>query len=226
MILARTTETPKYNKAYLEQRYPGFTVVGDRQGWFYPVESTKVVFCSVGWKSLVEDVRAHLKGNGLPVDPNLSLSMQEWWCREVDKTNCADPVNPSLRDLPALAERFLRTAKDFVFKGGQRVSQEEAERRAAICASCPMNVSGEFCNTCFLRGMVASTVAMVTGWKTSRDAELKTCGVCGCALKVKLALPVDSMDHKDLKDQWPNHCWMRPTEAPSASDTPTEEETL
>jgi hypothetical protein len=223
MILARTTESPKYNRAYLEARYPEYTILGDRSGWFYPVTQTRVVFVSVGWKSLVEDVRNHLKGNNLPVHPNLSLEMQEWWCREVDRTNCADPVNPGLRDLPALAERFLRTAKAFIFDGGQRVSQEEAERRAAICAKCPMNVSGEFCNTCFLRGMVASTVALVTGWKTSRDAELKTCGVCGCELRVKLMMPVETMDDKALRDQWVEGCWMRPTVAPLAPETPSPE---
>lgn len=226
MIVARTTETPKYSKAYLEERYPGYTILGDRHGWFYPVEATKCVFVSVGWRSLVDDVRSHLKGNGLPVDPNLSLSMQEWWCREVDKANCADPVNPGLRDLPALAERFLRTAKDFVFKGGQRVSQEEAERRAAICASCPMNVSGEFCNTCFLRNMVASTIAMVTSWTTSRDAELKVCSVCGCKNSIKVFIPVENMNDKTLAEHWHSSCWMRPTEDHAASETQPPEETL
>jgi hypothetical protein len=213
MVISRFVESPKYNRAYLEARYPEYTILGDRSGWFYPVESTKVVFCSVGWKSLVEDVRNHLKGNNLPVHPNLSLEMQEWWCREVDRTNCADPVNPGLRDLPALAERFLRTAKAFIFEGGQRVSQEEAERRAAICAKCPMNVKdGSFCATCFLRGMTASTLALATGWQTTRDSELHYCGICSCKLSLKVHLGKESMDHKELRSEWVEGCWMRDSE--------------
>jgi hypothetical protein len=227
MIVARTTETPKYSKAYLEERYPGYTILGDRHGWFYPVESTRCVFVSVGWKSLVDDVRSHLKGNGLPVDPNLSLAMQDWWCREVSSDNCSEPPTPGLRDLTAWAERFLRTAKDYVFKGGQKVPQEEAERRAAICAKCPLNSKdGSFCATCFLRGMTASAVAMTTGWTSSRDSELHYCKNCGCKLALKIHLEREIMDHKEIRDGWWSGCWMRPTEAPSASETQAEEETL
>jgi hypothetical protein len=226
MVLARTTETPRYNKAYLEERYPGFTILGDRQGWFYPVEATRVVFCSVGWNSLVEDVRAHLKGNGLPVDPNLSLSMQEFWCREVSAENCSEPANPNMKDTVAMAERFLRTAKAFVFSGAEKVPQEEAERRAAICADCPMNVTGNFCTSCFMRNMVASTVAMVSGWKTSKDDKLKACGVCSCDLKIKVHVPKDQMNYKELDGLWAEKCWMRPTEALSASETQPPAETL
>jgi hypothetical protein len=208
MVLARTTETPRYNKAYLEERYPGFTILGDRAGWFYPVPQTRVVFCSVGWKSLVEDVRNHLKGNGLPVDPNLSLTMQAWWCSNVSAENCSEPANPNMKDTVAMAERFLRTAKAFVFSGAEKVPQEEAERRAAICAECPMNVTGNFCTSCFMRNMVASTVAMVSGWKTSKDDKLKACGVCSCDLKIKVHVPKDQMNYKELDGLWTERCWM------------------
>lgn len=227
MIVARTTETPKYSKAYLEERYTGYTILGDRHGWFYPVEATKCVFVSVGWRSLVDDVRSHLKGNGLPVDPNLSLAMQDWWCKEVSAENCSEPPTPGLRDLTAWAERFLRTAKDYVFKGGQKVPQEEAERRAAICAKCPLNSKdGSFCATCFLRGMTASAVAMTTGWTSSRDSELHYCKNCGCKLALKIHLERDIMDHKEIRDGWWSGCWMRPTEDHAASETQLPEETL
>jgi hypothetical protein len=219
MILARTTETPRYNKAYLEERFPGYRILGDRQGWFYPVEATHCVFVSVGWNSLVDDVRAHLKGNGLPVDPNLSLSMQTWWCREVSAENCSQPPTPGLRDAAAMAERFLRTVKSFVFSGAKKVSQEEAERRASICAGCPRNNAVNFCTSCFLRNLVASAVAMVSGWKTSKDDKLKGCSVCFCDLKLKVHIPVEHMDHKDLKTEWWSGCWMRSTEDHAASET-------
>jgi hypothetical protein len=163
---------------------------------------------SVGWNSLVDDVRAHLKGNGLPVDPNLSLTMQEWWCREVSAENCSEPNNPNMKDTVAMAERFLRTAKAFVFSGAAKVPQEEAERRAAICAECPMNITGNFCTSCFMRNMVASTVAMVSGWKTSKDDKLKACGVCSCDLKIKVHVPKDQMNYKELDGLWTERCWM------------------
>lgn len=217
MILLRTTEVPKYNKTYIASHFPGYAIVGVREGWFYPIEETKVILVSSGWRSLVDEVRSHMKGNNIPVPPNLSEIMQDWWCKNVSDSNCGEKPVPGARDLTALAERFLRTAKSFIFNGGQKVPQGEAERRAAICATCPLNSKdGSFCATCFLRGMVSSAVTMASRWTTSKDSELHFCKVCGCKLAIKIHIPTSDMDHKDLKDAWPEHCWMRKPETTEA----------
>jgi hypothetical protein len=210
MILLRTTEVPKYNKTYIASRFPGYTIVGVREGWFYPIEETKVILVSSGWRSLVDEVRSHMKGNNIPVPPNLSEIMQDWWCKNVSDFNCGEKPVPGARDLTALAERFLRTAKSFIFNGGQKVPQEEAERRAAICATCEFNsMDGSFCSGCFLRSLTASAVSMVSGWKTSQDDKLGYCLKCGCKNQLKVFVNREDMDHKDLKDAWPEHCWMK-----------------
>jgi hypothetical protein len=67
---------------------------------------------------------------------------------------------------------------------------------------------------------------MVSGWKTSKDDKLKACGVCSCDLKIKVHVPKDQMNYKELDGLWAEKCWMRPTEAPSASETQPPEETL
>lgn len=211
MILQRTTEAPKHKRDEVQRRYPGYKVIGDRMGWFYPVEQTKVVLMSIGWPSLVKDVREHLRGNDLPVPPNLSEVMQAWWCSEMGGEACGEPPPVLKTDLRAMAERFLRTAKSYIFDGGERVGQEEVERRASICATCPYNVpSDSFCSGCFMTSLTASAMKLVSGWKTSQDDRLKACGICSCELKIKVFIPTKHMQYRELKDDWPEHCWNRP----------------
>ncbi len=210
MILQRTTEAPKHKRDEVQRRYPGYKVIGDRMGWFYPVEQTKVVLMSIGWPSLVKETREHLRGNDLPVPPNLSEVMQTWYCETIGGEACGEPPPVAPHDLRALAERFLRTAKKFVFDGGQKVPQEEAERRAAICAACPKNVHADWCSGCFLTSLTASAVGMVSGWKTSQDDKIQSCSVCGCRLSLKVHLGLDSMRYRELDGMWPEHCWARP----------------
>lgn len=216
MILQRTTEAPKHKRDEVQRRYPGYKVIGDRMGWFYPVEQTKVVLMSIGWPSLVKETREHLRGNDLPVPPDLNEQMMAWYCSTVGGEACGEPPPVAPHDLRALAERFLRTAKKFVFDGGQKVPQEEAERRAAICAACPKNIHADWCSGCFLTSLTASAVGMVSGWKTSQDDKLQSCQVCGCRLSLKVHTPLEAMRYRELDGLWPEHCWARPetTEAP------------
>ncbi len=207
--LLRTVETPRYSREIIQARFPDYKLVGDRAGWFYPVHQTKVVLISTGWKSLVDDVRAHLAGNELPVDPALKAQMEEWWCTEVEDRNCGAPAPVAATDTRALAERFLRTVKSFVFSGAKRVSQVEAERRAAICANCPMNrPDNSICVGCFLGSLLKSAISVATGWSSSRDSELHSCGTCGCKLSLKIWIPKSDMDYKELRGRWPEGCWM------------------
>lgn len=210
MILLRTTEAPKTRKEEIQRKFPDYKVIGDKAGWFYPVEQTKVVLVSVGWKTLVKETREHLRGNDLPVPPDLNEQMMAWYCSTVGGVACGEPPPVAPHDLRALAERFLRTAKKFVFDGGQKVPQEEAERRAAICATCPKNTHADWCSGCFLTSLTASAVKMVSGWTTSQDAKLQSCSVCGCRLSLKTHLSLESMRYRELDGLWPDHCWAKP----------------
>ena len=61
------------------------------------------------------------------------------------------------------------------------VDEEEADRRAGICASCPANVNVSGCMGCV---PIADLVSKVRGAKkTKADSVLKHCAVCRCALR-------------------------------------------
>lgn len=87
--------------------------------------------------------------------------------------------------------------------------QEEAERRAAICAGCPLNKAETWCAGCFMKALMGRVASMLGGWATSSDAKLKSCGVCGCKLSLKVWVPKGVMKYPDLKDRWPEWCWAR-----------------
>ncbi|MAE87949.1 MAG: hypothetical protein CMB80_34760 [Flammeovirgaceae bacterium] len=87
------------------------------------------------------------------------------------------------------------------------VDQEEADRRAAICAQCPKNVKIEGCTGCFR--LLQKVKDAIGESKTSSDHLLKGCEVCACSLQAKVWLPKE-VGHVNGKEQeWPDHCWLK-----------------
>ncbi len=210
--LLRRNEIPKeFNRQRLAEMYPGATIVGDPYGFFYYVEATNTVFINYGWKDLVKRVTEHLQGNGIEIPINLGLIMQETFCQHRPDF-CAERDPDAERKITAwqMMKRFYKGAVE-PFLQNRLVGQEEAERRAAICASCPFNTDKitEFCVSCATRSLVSNINQFLTTRHTSKDGELKFCGVCQCDLKMKAWAPKDSMDEPELRERWPEHCWMR-----------------
>lgn len=102
--------------------------------------------------------------------------------------------------------KFLKTMVDWATGHGLKpVSQEEAERRAAICVKCPLNVGMSGCGVC-RQGLQAIRVGILNK-QTSHDAGLRACGVCGCDNKLQVHVPISVLktngDYKYPED-W---CW-------------------
>jgi hypothetical protein len=106
-----------------------------------------------------------------------------------------------------MMKKFYR-AVEAAWHLGQ-VSQKEAERRAAICAQCPMNADQivDFCIGCSTRDLVAKIAGYMQSKHTSKDQKLKTCAKCGCALKLKVWMRTESMQDSEI--EWPSWCWMQ-----------------
>jgi hypothetical protein len=94
----------------------------------------------------------------------------------------------------------------------QLVEQDEAERRAKICAACPYQVTTAGCWGC--KGIAGMLPAIAGARKTSYDAQLKACGVCGCYNAVSVHLPLDVQKGEDLN--FPDYCWKSLTQKQSA----------
>jgi hypothetical protein len=206
--LVRAIEIPKFNKDRIKGLFPGYSLIGDPYGWFYPVEQTKVVVVSYGWSSLIEAVKVHLKGNGIEEPLTLELQMADFICQHVPEW--CEEMNPE-REQKVSAWKMMKSfyrAVEATWHEGQ-VSQEEADRRAAICAQCPKNVDQQvnFCIGCYARSLVSKVNDLLGSKRTAHDEKLKTCSACGCDLKLKTWIPKSGVADKTI--DWPAHCWVR-----------------
>jgi hypothetical protein len=103
---------------------------------------------------------------------------------------------------------FLAVLKEWMTTRADFVSQEEAERRASICAGCPQNVPASGCAGCT---SIISLIASIVGRrKTSKDDGLLNCGICGCANQAQVHVPLDVLAKGITSDMaFPDNCWKK-----------------
>lgn len=178
-------------------------------------------------RSLSETVRlviAHRLSNGITrtteeeaqadVENQICKRIGPEWCRNMNAEKWGFRVDWDTikAGTSTLAKEALRTlaGKD------PWCPQEEAERRAAICAKCFANQRGGECLGCgfmdLVRGVISETCK---GVSTKSDSLLQSCQVCSCLLKCKVHYPNDvlssSMTEKqrnayaDVRDCWMNN---------------------
>jgi hypothetical protein len=127
------------------------------------------------------------------------------------------------RSLPervvAVAENIKRAAQgtsvvlDWLASGGTPVAPELAEKRAAICVACPHNTPGDW-YTVAPAEIIKAALDARSDLKlaTTHDAELKSCAVCRCLLKLKVHTPlsfiVQHTKPEIMAEFPPSICWI------------------
>ena len=182
-----------------------------RGGWCYTVEATGVTISSGSINHLKRDVIRHMTANGLEIRGGIEDEIENTACYNLGAHKshwCAEPKPaPNMtrsRWRAADVLRFLKTVLEWGVKEGFRfVPMEEANRRASICATCPMNVTVSGCLGC---SGVGALVKRIRGSNvTAVDSRLNTCETCGCELKVKVLVPMGVIDNRGLV--YPDACW-------------------
>jgi hypothetical protein len=108
--------------------------------------------------------------------------------------------------------QWVKAMYDFSTRGAFKlVPQEEAERRARICAACPHQIETSGCWGC--RGIAGLIPAIAGARVTQSDGQLKACGICGCYNAVSVHIPNDAQDTHSL--QFPSFCWKNPAQSQS-----------
>lgn len=186
------------------------TVNVPRGGWSLRVEETGVMLNAGTVGRLKMLVRNHLEANSIPLPPYFDEWVEDTACRNLPnpakwcETRKPTPELKRPRWGVAQVLRFLKTVIEWgVKKGFSFVPQEEAERRAAICAGCPLNMSVQGCMGC--SGVMRLVRSIRGSRSTSQDAQLNVCDACGCELKVKVLLPLEVIDNTGVV--YPPHCW-------------------
>jgi hypothetical protein len=87
----------------------------------------------------------------------------------------------------------------------------EAERRAAICALCPKNMT-TICTSCDgLKEYGAKYLVDPDKQRTSYDDRLRVCEECGCLLRFKVHVALDVLKQGGGKHDYPPQCWLKDT---------------
>jgi len=147
----------------------------------YRQAESGMILTGSGYANLKQKVAQHRQVNGYPLGNNLDQELQTWlwermtpderrhWCRETDR-----PYRRSV--LIGDLERFVTDVAAWAVNG-TLAPQEEADRRAGICADCPWNeVVQQTCGNC--RRAIDVLSKFLLGRKTKVDDTLRACRAC------------------------------------------------
>lgn len=192
--------------------------------FYYVVPETGQRVPQAGVTSLygcIEAVKSHYRANNLVIPSGLKASIEQFNCAKAPPGFCLDgdghvQAPTELPDVRGTAiEQVLqgtKTIATWITEG--TVSEEHAAQRAAVCVTCPHHGDTP-CPKC-KAGLLERLKTMVTV-ALRRDPlpwerDLKSCGICGCALKLKIwclhSAIVKNTRAKQLA-AFPPHCWVQ-----------------
>lgn len=182
-------------------------------GFLYVEPASGMRFRTLSWNNLVAAVRDHRIANGYPLPPGWEDELETEVCKQYDPGTCHyvdETPNAEVRSIHiADVKNFLLVAATWMTNDHKFVSQEEAERRAAICVDCPKNQEIAGCTSC--SNLVAAVTGLVGGRATKHDPYLKGCAVCSCSNKAQVHLPLEVLQKGVTADmEFPSHCWKKP----------------
>jgi hypothetical protein len=168
--------------------------------YFYEVPETRVVISSLTKSDFFARIRKHYAENGKVAPDNLEALAVDFMCRRLPRGFCQGDGPVSQRSM-TMSEVKQKTME--VSAGTKRVTPGEANRRAHICANCPMN-DRSGCPTCSGLNAWASRLGgvPVPGGSTF----LGICKADGVALSAGVAL-----ESLPVKAEVPGNCWRRLT---------------
>lgn len=181
-------------------------------GWRFLEMRSKMWHRSHSFQGLVQKVIQHREVNGYPPG-NPEAEVEEFIC-DIEPGSCTKGLSkPPARAIKIQdVLRFTKTMAQHVWQGGELVSQEEANRRAEICASCVYNVPTDGCEGCHNPG-ISKAIKDMLGVKTTEHTDsLQTCWWCGCFNKVQIWFHINVLRkalEPEIQKDLPNHCWKK-----------------
>lgn len=193
--------------------------LGPPGGWKYTQPESGHFFSGISWNQLFESVGKHRRGNGYDVAEGWELRFEEEFCVQNQLVGTRWCPREDHREKPPgcggyeAVRRFLNSSLNIIkAKGDVFVDQKEADRRAAVCAGCPMNATVPACYGCNgFRAMISKIRGSRT---TAQDPHLRQCAVCCCENSVKVWIKEEVVDNSGL--EYPPHCWIQRQAVPDA----------
>lgn len=108
----------------------------------------------------------------------------------------------------------------WINSGAEAVPQELANKRAEVCATCPMNDSGDWTRlfTVPAQNAIRFSLSQRKDWNLSTplDDRLHVCSACQCPLRLKIHMPLDKILAGMPKQSYAalaEFCWIKRKDA-------------
>jgi hypothetical protein len=182
-------------------------------GWRYTQRESGKLISSPSFPSLVVAVRQHRMANGYPLQMDMEQEVEEGACKE-SPGHCDDMPPDLIPSKLTLSNvfAFTMTLGESLLKGNPRVDDEEADRRAAVCAGCSDNVPIGGCGGCNAKTINSAIEKLTRAKPTKLDDKLHTCRYCGCLNKAQIWFPLDILQNHinpKIREALPAHCWKK-----------------
>jgi hypothetical protein len=178
----------------------------------YVVPQTGVKIVGITMARVADLVRQHLDANGFQASIITQAEIENDWCAN----HSWDCFESKISERPMILQTVINFTKTMFLnlaKGGERVDQAEANRRAEICVGCENNVVPGGCAPCLNSGAAAATVGLLIGDRTTPfESSLMSCAACGCMNKAQIWFPLADLQggmSQTLRDSLPDNCWKK-----------------
>ena len=188
------------------------TQKGKRGGWRYFQKETNVLIKGAHWQNLIQKVSKHRVANNLPMEPGFEQELLDYMCtQEGVKCENKEPIKDAPISIQGVLQ-FTQILGEAIIKGNKVIEKEEAEGRAAICASCPSNIEPVGCEGCGIKGVAAMLSHLVGARQTTHDNKLNSCKHCGCLNRAQVWFQLELLQRHmsdKVNDELPSHCWKK-----------------
>lgn len=147
---------------------------------------------AINFETLVTVISKYRRANAIPIGIEFEDEVEREiclrWPQECKETDARVPN----RELKLGFQEVIQGTRAMIahkLAGSPLETQDEANRRALICAKCPNNVSVHLpCSG--ICGELQTVVNAIVGAKgTPYDGSLKSCAICGCWLTASVWVP-------------------------------------
>jgi len=161
---------------------------------------------------LVWQISSYCDLNRIPLPEHLRAKTIEYMCDNLPSGFCRESSS-NVRKFLSLSQ--IKEFTSIIFKRAFMKSPSnflatlnDAENRAKICSTCPLNDRTR-CTVC--GGLLSLVRKLVGRRETAYDPVLGTCSLCGCLLRVKVHVSSEALKSATTKppeDQIPGFCWL------------------
>lgn len=199
------------------------------RGFFARQPETGRVINAPTITTMVAEVLKYRDANNLPIEKNIRRQVEiqicetmppddaARLCEYLDEDDARNPAhlrrrNSTVEDLENFGKAVKAVLESAAKGTSLHVSQEEADRRGAVCGSCPKNIPIASCYGC---GTLGSIYRSITGRQTSaHDYLLRACDVCGCDNRTQIHFTAEVLKLAAEKQgfkaaEFPEWCWKR-----------------